>query len=207
MVNVAEKQRWTWGRLFSIVIPAVMIVGGAALFSYHGWSYMKQTVLLRFFPAIEYVPGQNGLWSPEPKIGEKIGDLHIPSLNVDVPIIHGTEARELERGAGHYPESSLPGQGGHVYVAGHRDTVFIKLKDLKIGDTIEFATPYGTYIYEATGFQIVPDTDTSVLAATDFETLTLQTCYPFGFIGPAPDRYIVQTKFIGIALTEPTTRF
>jgi LPXTG-site transpeptidase (sortase) family protein len=90
--------------------------------------------------------------------------------------------------------SMLPGQGGHVLLSGHRDTVFRKLEGLKIGDEITFSTPYGDFIYEATDFKIVEANDETVAVPTDHETLTLTTCYPFNFIGDAPQRYIVYTK-------------
>ena len=92
--------------------------------------------------------------------------------------------------------TTLPGQGGNVVLSGHRDTVFRKLEHLKVGDHITFKTQYGEFIYEATEFQIVEADDQTVAVAKDYETLTLTTCYPFNFIGDAPQRYIVYTKLI-----------
>ena len=102
----------------------------------------------------------------------------------------------MKKGAGHFAGSALPGQGGNVILSGHRDTVFRKLEHLKIGEQLTFSTPYGDFVYEATEFKVVPADDMTVMVPTDYETLTLTTCYPFDFIGDAPDRYVVYTKLV-----------
>jgi sortase A len=76
--------------------------------------------------------------------------------------------------------------------------VFTKLQYLKKGDQVTFTTQYGDFVYEATDFDIVPADDMTVNVAKDYETLTLTTCYPFDFIGDAPDRYIVYTKLVSM---------
>lgn len=110
--------------------------------------------------------------------------------------MQGTGAAQLALGVGHDPVTALPGEGHNVFLAGHRDTVFTRLKYLKKGAEIIFSTPYGNFVYEAVSFRIVPDTDVALLKPGDVETLTLSTCYPFNFIGFAPDRYIVFTRLV-----------
>ncbi|MCL6637497.1 MAG: class D sortase, partial [Alicyclobacillus sp.] len=97
---------------------------------------------------------------------------------------------------GHDPQTAWPGQGGNVFLAGHRDTVFVKLKDIQVGDTIELATPYGMFVYQVTQTQVVPGNDVAVLAPSSHELLTLCTCYPFVYIGAAPDRFIVSARLV-----------
>ena len=186
-----------WKRMVGY-IPALFVLAGLTMVVIFGWSYLRQTVFINYINSPVYQPsfGTGKLWNPTPDDGSKIGDLIFPSLNLNVPVVQGTDSNSLKQGVGHYVKSALPGQGGKVYLAGHRDTVFIKLKNLKIGEKIEFSTPYGIFVYEVTGFKIVTPNDTSVLEPTNYETLTLQTCYPFTFIGDAPDRYIVFTKFV-----------
>jgi sortase A len=181
-------------------IPAMFILAGITIVVIYGWSYLRQTpFFLNYIDTPVYQPStfdKDRLWEPTPQAGTKIGDLIFPSLNLNVRVVQGTDEDELTQGVGHYKDSALPGQNGNVYLAGHRDTVFVKLKDLKKGEQIHLSTPYGTFVYEVTGFKIVSPTDTWVLKPTNYETLTLQTCYPFTYIGSAPDRYIVFTKFV-----------
>lgn len=119
--------------------------------------------------------------------------LRIPRIRIEVPILEGTSEAALNRGVGHIPGTALPGQPGNLAVAGHRDGFFRGLKDLAAGDRIDVERPsrqIDHYIVSA--IRIVAPNDTSVLRPTDASTLTLVTCYPFYFVGAAPQRYIVQ---------------
>ncbi|MCL6549120.1 MAG: sortase [Alicyclobacillus sp.] len=136
------------------------------------------------------------LWPVLPAPGTNIGELTFPTIHLKVPVVQGTHWDELKLGAGHYMASALPGQGGNVFVSGHRDTVFASLRFLKVGDPIVFSTPYGDFVYRAVRFQIVSKYDTRPLSPTPYETLTLSTCYPFFYVGFAPKRYIVYTRLV-----------
>ena len=126
------------------------------------------------------------------KKGEAIGILEIPRLDAELPIIEGTDEDELEKGVGHYSSTALPGQPDQILLSGHRDTVFRRLGELEIGDIFYISMPYGSYSYEITHTQIVDANDTTVIQTTaPIETLTVSTCYPFSFIGDAPDRYVM----------------
>ncbi|MGQ0440143.1 sortase, partial [Bacillus sp. B-TM1] len=98
--------------------------------------------------------------------------------------------------AGHFAGSSLPGQDGNVVLSGHRNTSFRKLEYLKKGDSIGFSTPYGNFVSEMINFKITDAKDATIIVPTDYETLTLTTCYPFDYIGDAPARFIVLTKLL-----------
>lgn len=185
-----------------LAIPLTLLAIGLAMLGYFGWDYAQQTIFINDQNVPSYNAAAYGSqwWPVTPAVGTKIGELDIPSLHLEAPIIQGTGWNQLKHGIGHYRTSALPGQGSNVFIAGHRDTVFTKLRDLKKGAQIIFETPYGNFVYQATSFQIVKQSDTSVLDPTPYETLTLMTCYPFFFFGAAPDRYIVHTRFV----SEPT---
>ncbi len=126
--------------------------------------------------------------------GDLIGQLIIPSLDYELPIYEGTEDAQLKKGVGRYIGSAYPGVTDNCVLSGHRDTVFTKLGDLEIGASIIVNTDNGLFSYEVTGIRIVEADDKTVIVPTDVATLTLTTCYPFVYIGAAPQRYIVSAE-------------
>ncbi len=130
------------------------------------------------------------------KLGEVIGIITIPKLSETYPIVQGTDDKSLKAGVGHYVNSVMPGVKDNTVLAGHRDTVFSKIGKLKIGDFIVIKTSSGTFNYSVTGTRIVQANDKTVIVPTPTATLTLSTCYPFYYIGSAPDRYIVSAKLV-----------
>jgi sortase A len=195
-----KKKRKIW-RWVILGIPIFIVLLGIGIISYFGFEQTKQTVLLSYTIAKPHKPDLpdrkfKQLWSTLPYPGENIGDLKFASVGLDVPVVQGTGADQLKQGAGHYAGSVLPGQGGNVVISGHRDTVFRKLKNIQKGDQVTFTTKYGDFVYEITDFKIVHADDQTVIVPTDYETLTLTTCYPFNYIGDAPDRFIVYTKLV-----------
>ena len=131
-----------------------------------------------------------------PADGDNIGSLSIPVLKQKLPIIQGTGADELKKGVGHFIQSVLPGEEDNCVLSGHRDTVFAKLGKLKIGDQLIVQTSVGTYTYEIKRIRIVDKDDKTVIVPTDHAVLTLSTCYPFHFVGNAPDRYILTADLV-----------
>jgi len=123
-----------------------------------------------------------------------IGRIEIPRLLLSVVVVEGIGSATLRRVVGHIPGTALPGQPGNVGLAGHRDTLFRPLKDLRVNDEIQFTTPRGDFRYEVESLRIVDPDDTGVLAASGENVLTLVTCYPFYYIGPAPKRWIVRAR-------------
>jgi sortase A len=120
------------------------------------------------------------------------GVLEIPSLKLTVPIFSGTTELVLNRGVGWIEGTAMPGEEGNVGLAGHRDGYFRGLKDLKLGDAIEVQSVGRTLRYRITSLKVVDPTDVSVLDPTDEPSVTLVTCYPFYYVGNAPQRYIVR---------------
>jgi sortase A len=127
-----------------------------------------------------------------PAPGSVIGRVEIPRLGVSTVIRAGSDARTLRLAVGHIPGTSMPGDGGNIGLAGHRDTFFRRLRDIKPDDEIRVVTPDGTFSFRVQRTDIVWPKDTWVLDDTGQPALTLVTCYPFTYIGSAPQRFIVR---------------
>ncbi|MGO4889945.1 class D sortase [Anaerobacillus sp. MEB173] len=138
------------------------------------------------------------LYSETPKIGENIGELYIPKLDSALPIIHGTSEDELEKGVGHFAGSVLPGHDDNSVLAGHRDTVFRKLGEVGVNDELIVKTSAGTFTYKVRKVRIVDSDDRTVIVSMPKATLTVSTCYPFTFIGPAPQRYVLVADLVSV---------
>jgi len=139
---------------------------------------------------------KKAVYAVYPGEGDNIGSLTIPALKRKVPIIQGTGDKELKRGVGHFTQSVLPGEEDNCVLSGHRDTVFTQIGNLKIGDQLIVQTSAGIFTYEVNGTRIVHKDDKTVIVPTEHAILTMTTCYPFNFIGDAPDRYIVSAALI-----------
>ena len=120
--------------------------------------------------------------------------LRIAKVNLEAPVLEGTDDLTLNRGVGHIAGTGRPGQEGNIGIAGHRDGFFRVLKDIGPGDTIEVVTASRKDVYTVDQIVLVSPSDVSVLEARPGRSLTLVTCYPFYFIGSAPQRYIVQAS-------------
>jgi len=130
------------------------------------------------------------------KPGVSLFTLSLPRQNARFTVVEGTTNSALRIGPGHLEGSPLPGAPGNSVIAGHRDTHFRVLKDVLIGDKIKIDTANEEFVYRVVAVRIVSPQDTHVLRPGQGRTLTLITCYPFYFLGPAPDRYIVQAKLL-----------
>ena len=120
--------------------------------------------------------------------------LKIPKLRLEAPVLEGTDDLTLNSGVGRIPGTALPGQNGNIGIAGHRDGFFRGLKDIAKGDTIELMTPQRIDVYVVDKIYITQPEDVNVLRAGPRPELTLVTCYPFYYVGSAPQRYIVQAS-------------
>ncbi|WP_338470886.1 class D sortase [Niallia sp. XMNu-256] len=136
------------------------------------------------------------LYPTRPEIGEEIGELYIPKLNATLPIYHGTNEDELEKGVGHFAGSVLPGENDNSVLSGHRDTVFRKLGEVGEGDELIVRTSAGEFTYKVNKVRIVDEDDRTVIVPKPRATLTVSTCYPFNFIGSAPERYVLVAHLI-----------
>jgi sortase A len=136
------------------------------------------------------------LYPIRPTKGEEMGELYIPKLDAILPIFHGTDEDELEKGVGHFAGSVLPGENDNSVLSGHRDTVFRRLGEVGEGNLLVVRTTAGEFIYKVREVRIVDADDRTVIVPTPKATLTVTTCYPFQFIGDAPERYILVADLI-----------
>jgi sortase A len=123
-----------------------------------------------------------------------VGRIEIPRLRLRAIVAEGVSGRTLRLAVGHLPGTALPGDEGNVVLAGHRDTFFRPLQDVRPGDTVAVTTPEGRFEYLVEDTHVVEPTRTDLLEAAAKPTLTLVTCFPFHLIGNAPDRFVVRAR-------------
>jgi sortase A len=136
--------------------------------------------------------GRSSIRSRGLSTGDFFGKISIPRLHLSAVIAEGVDDATLRHAVGHFPESSIPEKEGTVALAGHRDTFFRALAHIRLHDQIELDTPYGVYRYEVIRTEVVTPDHTEVVRSSPQSDLTLVTCYPFRYVGHAPDRFIVQ---------------
>jgi len=137
-------------------------------------------------------PGAARSSEPAPAPGSTIGRIEIPRLGVSAIVRAGADARTLRLAVGYIPGTALPGANGNVGLAGHRDTFFRRLRDIDPGDEIRVTTKDGVFKYVVQRTLIVEPSDVRVLDSLGYPALTLVTCYPFSYVGSAPQRFIVR---------------
>jgi sortase A len=180
------------------------IVGASLLIAYaagRSWSAYGREQGIAEFAAIERV--DMSTWSRE-RIKHYRASLHasgapqavlrIPAVNLVVPVFEGTNEENLNRGAGRIEGTAHLGEAGNIGIAAHRDGFFRVLKDVRVGQLLVLESLDGTDTYRIVATTIVEPSDVSVLAATPKRSITLVTCYPFYFVGSAPQRFIVRAE-------------
>ncbi len=120
----------------------------------------------------------------------------IPKINMDAIVIEGASRKDLSEGPGHMKETAMPGESGNAVITGHRDTFFRHIYELVKGDQIQVRRNGRVFTYEVTGKRVVEPDDLSVIKQTADPRLTLITCYPTYYIGPAPQRLVVFSKLV-----------
>lgn len=195
--RLLERLAWTTG-IVGIAVWGVAFLMGAS---------SARSEVARFQAAMPTGAGSAArpdttLWSPQRikayedtasrEAPAALAVLRIPRLRLEVPVLEGTDDWTLNRGVGHIEDTAKPGEIGNVGIAGHRDGFFRGLKDLTPGDFLEMDLRSGTERYRVEKIWIVQPEDVSVLDPTPSRSVTLVTCYPFYFIGSAPQRFIVR---------------
>jgi sortase A len=189
-----------WARNFFLV-AGVLILGYCAFVLLDAKLYQSyearqfQQEIKDFEPAITG-EGRTQKASFHPSTGKPLGEIELTRIGVTAMILEGTEERTLRRAVGHIPGTALPGQPGNVAIAGHRDTFFRALRNVRQDDEITLLTRDGSYRYRVDSIKVVGPEDTQVLDNSEDDILTLVTCYPFYFVGPAPRRFIVRAQRI-----------
>lgn len=126
--------------------------------------------------------------------GAPFGRIEIPRLGISAMIVEGVRPHDLKLAVGHIPGTAFPGESSNVALAGHRDTFFRKLGRVRDNDLITLTTLHGIYRYRVESTGVVQPTDVDVLDPTPNPALTLVTCYPLSYVGPAPERFIVRAR-------------
>jgi sortase A len=205
------KRRWNLGQYAFVMLATIClgIYGYAYLErilyqTYEGWSF-DRTTARSTSPVVQYheatmvgdvVSGPQRSMPPSEAVSPSsiVGRLSVPRLHLSAMVREGIDGKTLQLAVGHIPLTALPGEAGNVGVAGHRDTFFRGLKDLRATDEIQFSTSTGNFSYEVESLMVVEPDNVEVLAASSTNTLTLVTCYPFSYIGSAPKRFIVKAR-------------
>jgi sortase A len=184
-------------RRLLIWLGSALIVGGAAVLSLHWWKLHEAAQVQR--RAKEWLTGaiHGPALAPQVHRGDVIGELEIPRLRISVMVLEGDDAGILRLGAGHIPGTALPTGSGNIGIAAHRDTYFRALRVIHAHDVIALKTPAGVSRYTVTESRVVRPSDVAVLDRAPGRDLTLVTCYPFSYVGTAPERFIVHARRIG----------
>jgi sortase A len=164
-----------------------LVYAGAVVMESHRYQAIEQARFVSRSPAA----------TPAiPVEGSVLGRLEIPRLGMAVIIDEGVSDNILRRAVGHIPQTALPGERGNIALAGHRDTFFRPLRKIQAGDAIALKTPTGNFEYRVESTAVVAPTDIQVLKPSRDRMLTLVTCFPFSFLGSAPDRFIVRARLV-----------
>lgn len=198
MIGVSEKQGFAMrGSLFLRWVHRFLFITGAIAISYVALTLLHAKLCQdAAFNTLEkkiYAQEQHNasLSQAVVKEGDVLGRIEIPRLGMKIAILEGTTSETLRLGVGHIAGTALPGETGNIGIAGHRDTYFRALKDIRIHDKIQIQTPTGLSRFEVDSVEIVDPGDIEVLARPAGSAVTLVTCYPFHFIGAAPKRFVV----------------
>jgi sortase A len=136
--------------------------------------------------------------------GGTIGEVEIPRIGIDAMFVEGDSPKILRRAVGHIAETALPGEQGNVVLTAHRDSFFRPLRNIRQGDAITVKTRAGQYEYLVDWTEVVLPSDVQILVPSSGNTLTLVTCFPFYYVGPAPKRFIVRAHQIGTPPANPS---
>lgn len=213
---LGKKLKKHFSRLF--------LLAGVVLLTFCGVAKLRSAVLSRIAirqiqVASHEIPGDRGtpvpptaatpdfvLWSQtrikqyeesvKREIAPPLAVIRINKIDVEAPVLEGTDDLTLNSGVGHIAGTALFGENGNVGIAGHRDSFFRGLKNIKIGDHVEIEEPDRLETYIVDRLQIVTPKNVSLLRSDGTAALTLVTCYPFYYVGPAPQRFIVHAALM-----------
>jgi sortase A len=194
-----QVNAWITRRDVRSLLPYGLIVAGLVVLLYVGTQYglmVNDQHKLEQQWAMQNSAPAASLNQASTSTDDTLVRITIPKINVDAIVVEGTTGKQLMRGPGHIRSSAYPGEQGNVVISAHRDTFFRHLVELKNGDQIQLQRGGTTYTYEVTGKKITDPNDISVIQQTDEPRLTLITCYPTYYIGPAPERLVVFSRLV-----------
>lgn len=189
-----ERPRITRGSVI-LATSWIFMIAGILFLAYAGYVVTEasayQTIEIRRF---EY---------PKPPVqpsilaeGDVIGEITVARLGLKAIVVQGDSPRILRRAVGHLSKTALPGEFGNVALAAHRDTFFHPLHEIRLGDIVTLDIPGQQFRYEVDSTLVVSPSESGVLQPSSGRELTLITCFPFGYVGPAPNRFVVHAREI-----------
>jgi sortase A len=185
---------------FMLWIRCILLTAGVLALSYvtftliDAWLYQKRAMMTLEKQIYAEEQHRSGLPKIVAKEGDVLGRMEIPRLKLSVAILQGTTPQTLRLGAGHIDGTAFPGEIGDIGIAGHRDTFFRALKDIRRDDEIQLQSASGIALYAVDWIQITAPDDGSIVSSATQSAITLVTCYPFHYIGAAPERYVVHAR-------------
>jgi sortase A len=189
--------RWIERALVALGSVCLIWVGAISM---HALTYqVKQNArLARLGPSSDHlaVDRSRDAVAPASEANVPIGRLEIPRVGLSAVVMEGDDESTLNVAVGHLPDTPFPWQEGNAALAGHRDTFFRPIRRVRTGDEIRLVTPRGTFRYRATRQVVVEPDELWVLDPSPTAALTLITCFPFDFVGPAPRRFVVHAERI-----------
>jgi sortase A len=200
VITAPDKLRRNLKRLqYVFFICGALALGYSAFVLISAHLYQKEAARQFEQHVYVYVPVEPSPSVARPADGAPLARFEIPRLNMDTVVIEGDTDADLRHAIGHIPGTALPGNAGNVGIAGHRDTFFRPLRNVRAGDVISLQTNGATYRYKVESTEVVMPDRSDVLNPTPEPHLTLVTCFPFYYVGSAPKRFIVHAREI-----EPT---
>jgi sortase A len=175
-----------WASFFFLVV-------GFLCLGYAGYYVVAE----RAFQSIEMRKFEHSVPLAEPHLpinGQVLGRIRVPRLNLQAILVEGDSRDVLDKAVGHIPGTAMPGEWGNVALAGHRDRLFRPLRGIRVGDSIAIELSSGSFDYEVVSTFVVASSTTEVLRPTNQRELTLITCFPFNYVGAAPNRFIVRAR-------------
>jgi sortase A len=179
-------------------LSRIFLLAGISALAYAGYVYSSAYV----FQSIESISFDRPRSPSAPSInhivpeGGVLGRIEIGRLGLSAIVVEGDSPSLLRRAVGHVPKTAMPGESGNIALTAHRDTFFRPLRKIQKGDVITLATMGGQYLYAVESTAIVSPSATEVLQSSGKPELTLITCYPFYYVGPAPRRFVVRARKI-----------
>jgi sortase A len=190
----------TWGAVVLRAAYYAFLVSGIVGLTYAGYVFVDarnyQALEKTAFEAAQVKNARANEQERPPIDGAIMGEMEVARLGLKVIVVQGDSPTILQRAVGHLPGTALPGETGNIALAGHRDTFFRPLRNIRSGDAITFKTLNGDFRYQVESTDVVRPTDVSVLQSHGGHTLTLITCFPFYYVGAAPDRFVVRARQI-----------
>lgn len=198
-VIVAPKEEWDSATKWMLrAAYYVFLAVGIGALGYAGYAeldtYTFQAVEKAKMEAFS-VPAEPGPVVATPVAeGGVIGEIEVARAGLKAIVVQGDSTKLLRRAVGHLPATALPGEAGNVVLAGHRDGLFRPLREVLPGDTITLRTSAREFRYQVEWTAVVPPTAVRVIQPTSERALTLVTCFPFYYVGAAPERFVVRAR-------------